>query len=160
MLTAQRLRKVLSYDRTTGIFRWKILRAGNAVAGAIAGCLTHRGYLYIRIDRRSYSGGRLAWLYVTGKWPVPEIGYINGDPSDMRWANLREATRSQNRARTRSKNKLGARGIWLSKSDRYVAQIKFMGKLRYLGSFNTIREAKAAYERAAKKHFGEFAAPL
>jgi hypothetical protein len=26
MLTAQRLRKVLSYDRTTGIFRWKVSR--------------------------------------------------------------------------------------------------------------------------------------
>ena len=103
-------------------------------------------------------GGRLAWLYVTGKWPVPEINYINGDRTDIRWANLREATRSQNRASSRSKNKLGARGISLSKSGRYVAQIKFMGKLRYLGSFNTVREAKAAYKKAAKRHFGEFAA--
>lgn len=73
---------------------------------------------------------------------------------------LREATRSQNSARHRAKNKLGARGIWLSKSDRYVAQIRLMGKLRYLGSFDTVGEAKAAYEKAAKELFGEFAAPL
>jgi hypothetical protein len=32
-----------------------------------------------------------------------------------------------------------------------------MGKLRYLGSFDTVDEAKADYEKAAKKHFGEFA---
>ena len=149
MLTAQRLRNALSYDRTTGIFRWKISRGG-AVAGAVAGTPTYRGYLHIRIDRRVYSAGRLAWLYVTGKWPVSAINYINGDRSDIRCANLREATRSQWRASVRSKNKLGARGVWVSKSDRYVAQIRFMGKLKYLGSFDTVDEAKAAYEKQQK----------
>jgi hypothetical protein len=134
--------------------------AGGTAAGTVADSPTPRGYLYISIVRRVYSGGRLAWLYVTGKWPVHEISYINRDRTDIRWTNLREATRSQNSARHRAKNKLGARGIWLSKSDRYVAQIRLMGKLRYLGSFDTVGEAKAAYEKAAKELFGEFAAPL
>jgi hypothetical protein len=127
------------------------------VAGGVTGTPTHRGYLHIGIGRRVYSAGRLAWLYVTGKWPVSRINYINGDRSDIRCANLREATHSQCRVISRTKNKLGARGVWLSKSDRYVAQIRFMGKLRYLGSFETVDEAKAAYEKAAKKHFEEFA---
>ena len=125
--------------------------AGGTAAGTVADSPTPRGYLYISIVRRVYSGGRLAWLYVTGKWPVHEISYINRDRTDIRWTNLREATRSQNSARHRAKNKLGARGIWLSKSDTYVAQIRLMGKLRYLGSFDAVGEAKAAYEKAAKE---------
>ena len=51
--------------------------AGGTAAGTVADSPTPRGYLYISIVRRVYSGGRLAWLYVTGKWPVHEISYIN-----------------------------------------------------------------------------------
>jgi HNH endonuclease len=40
---------------------------------------------------------------MTGKWPNSEINYINGKPSDTRWANLREVTSSQNRSRPKSK---------------------------------------------------------
>jgi HNH endonuclease len=62
-----------------------------------------RGYHQIRIGGRPYSASRLAWLYMTGKWPNSEISYINGKPSDTRWANLREVTSSQNRSRPKSK---------------------------------------------------------
>jgi HNH endonuclease len=61
---------------------------------AIAGAKNGRGYRQIRIDGRPYSASRLAWLYMTRKWPNSEISYFNGKPSDTRWANLREATSS------------------------------------------------------------------
>ena len=99
MLTAKRLRKVLSYAPATGIFRWKVSASSRAPVGAIAGAKNGRGYRQIRIGGRPYSASRLAWLYMTGKWPNSEISYINGKPSDTRWANLREATSSQNRSR-------------------------------------------------------------
>jgi HNH endonuclease len=70
---------------------------------AIAGARNGRGYHQIRIGGRPYSASRLAWLYMTGKWPNSEISYINGKPSDTRWANLREVTSSQNRSRPKSK---------------------------------------------------------
>jgi hypothetical protein len=91
MLTAKRLRKVLSYAPTTGIFRWKVSASSRAPVGAIAGAKNGRGYHQIRIGGRPYSVSRLAWLYMTAKWPNSEISYINGNPSDTRWANLREA---------------------------------------------------------------------
>src|SRR5205823_6060710 len=103
MLTVKRLRKVLSYAPTTGIFRWKVSAGSRAPVGAIAGARNGRGYHQIRIGGRPYSASRLAWLYMTGKWPNSEISYINGKPSDTRWANLREATSSQNRSRPKSK---------------------------------------------------------
>ena len=103
MFTARRLRKVLSYAPTTGIFRWKVSAGSRAPVGAIAGARNGRGYHQIRIGGRPYSASRLAWLYMTGKWPNSEISYINGKPSDTRWANLREATSSQNHSRPKRK---------------------------------------------------------
>jgi hypothetical protein len=103
MLTAKRLRRVLSYAPTTGIFRWKVSASSRALVGAIAGAKNGRGYHQIRIGGRPYSASRLAWLYMTGKWPNSEISYINGKPSDTRWANLREAPSSQNRNRPKRK---------------------------------------------------------
>ena len=99
MLTANRLRKVLSYVPATGIFRWKVSVSTRAPVGTIAGAKNGRGYRQIRIDGRPYSASRLAWLYMTGKWPNSEISYINGKPSDTRWANLREAKSSPDRNR-------------------------------------------------------------
>ena len=103
MLTAKRLRKVLSYAPTTGIFRWKVSASGRAPVGAIAGAKNGRGYHQIRIGGRPYSASRLACLYMTGKWPNSEISYLNGKPADTRWANLREATSSRNRNRPKRK---------------------------------------------------------
>ena len=103
MLTANRLRKVLSYAPATGIFRWKVSASTRAPVGTIAGAKNGRGYRQIRIDGRPYSASRLAWLYMTRKWPNSEISYFNGKPSDTRWANLREATSSPNRNRPKRK---------------------------------------------------------
>ena len=99
MLTPKRLRKVLRYAPTTGIFRWKVSASSRVSVGSVAGAKNGRGYHQIRIGGRPYSASRLAWLYMTGKWPNSEISYINGKPSDTRWANLREATSSPNRNR-------------------------------------------------------------
>jgi hypothetical protein len=103
MLTAKRLRKVLSYAPTTGIFRWKVSAGSRAPVGAVAGARNGRGYHQIRIGGRPYSASRLAWLYMTGKWSNSEISYVNGKPSDTKWANLQEAPSSQNRSRPQRK---------------------------------------------------------
>ena len=103
MLTAKRLRNILSYAPTTGIFRWKVSASSRAPVGSIAGAKNGRGYHQIRIGGRPYSASRLAWFYMTGKWPNSEISYLNGKPSDTRWANLREATSSPNRNRPKRK---------------------------------------------------------
>jgi hypothetical protein len=39
----------------------------------------------IWVDGKIYRATRLAWLYMTGKWPKLEIGYINRKTSDTRW---------------------------------------------------------------------------
>jgi hypothetical protein len=90
MLTARRLRKVLSYNPATGKFRWRVTISSRAVAGSIAGTRGRRGHHQIRIDGKLYQASRLAWLYTTGRWPKLEINFSNGNTSDTRWANLRK----------------------------------------------------------------------
>ena len=156
-LTANRLRKLLNYAPATGVFRWRVLKGGNNV-GTVAGSIhPPKGYRQIYIDGKFYRANRLALLYMTGKWPKLEIGYINHKTSDTRWANLRAMTPSQRRATSRTRNKLGVRGVWITKSGKYVARIKVAGKKKYLGLFDTIEKASVAYTRAAKDAFGQFA---
>ena len=157
-LSANRLRKLLKYDPATGVFRWRVHRGGPNNFGGVAGSI-HRpkGYRQICIDGKIYRANRLAWLYMTGKWPKLEIGYINHKTSDTRWANLRAMTPSQRGAITRTRNKLGVRGVWTTPSGKYVAPIKVAGKKKYLGVFDTVEKASVAYARAARDAFGQFA---
>lgn len=157
MLTARRLRKLLSYDPSTGTFRWRVHRRGvkvGSVAGSTRGC---EGYRLIGVDRKLYTASRLAWLYMTAEWPKFQIEYINNNRSDTRWGNLREVTPAQKRANARTTSKLGVKGVWMTTGGRYAARIKAAGKITYLGSFDTIAEASEAYAKAAKKSFGKFA---
>ena len=156
MLTAKRLRKLLKYDPATGIFRWRVDRHSRVDIGDVAGCIVSRGYRVIGIDGKHYRANRLAWLYMTGKWPKLEISYINRNASDTRWANLRETTHSERCRSSRRTNKLGVKGVWKTQTGRYVAEIKGAGKRTYIGVFDTIEEAGAAYAKAAKRTFGEF----
>ena len=119
VLTAGRLRKLLNYAPATGVFRRRMHTGRNKV-GTVAGTIhPPKGYRQICIDGKIYRANRLAWLYMTGKWPKLEIGYINHKTSDTRWANLRAMTPSQRGATSRTRNKLGVRGVWITKSGKY-----------------------------------------
>lgn len=158
-LTAERLRELLDYAPEAGIFIWRVSR-GKAVAGAKAGTRSSNGYLHIGVDGRAYRAHRLAWLYVTGSWPIDQIDHINLIRTDNHWANLREATRSQNYANRRPyvTNKSGHKGVsWFKRDGRWRAAIVVNRKCTHLGLFDTREEAHAAYVAAAKFYFGEFA---
>ena len=157
-LSANRLRKLLNYAPATGVFRWRVHRGGPETVDRVAGGIhPSKGYRQIRIDGKLYRANRLAWLYMTGKWPKLQIGYINRNISDTRWANLRAMTPSQRGANSRRRNKFGVTGVWITKSGKYVASIRVAGKKRYLGVFDTVEKARVAYTRAAKDTFGQFA---
>lgn len=159
-ITHARLQEVLTYDRVTGLFHWKVASNNFIKVGAVAGNLTARGYIEIQIDGKAYRAHNLAWFYVTGEWPRLEVDHRNTDQADNTWSNLREATRSQqcaNRSTPRN-NKLGVKGVSLHKATgKYIAQIGINGKRKHLGLFKTIPEAAAAYEKAAIAAWGEFA---
>jgi len=158
MITLLRLQELLGYDPVTGIFTWRrTRRRGSGAAGCL--CKTH-GYVNIGIDGRVYRAHRLAWLYVTGEWPKAHIDHINCLRHDNRWANLREATISQNKANNpgySTKKTNLPKGVTLHGKARYRARIRCEGALYDLGCFLTPEEANAAYAKAAQRLFGEFA---
>jgi HNH endonuclease len=90
------LKRFLKYDPLSGIFIWKYRLAGKNLIGTEAGTLNSRGYLQIKILNRRYLSHRLAFLYMTGKWPKLEVDHKNNIKTDNSWDNLREATCHQN----------------------------------------------------------------
>lgn len=160
ILTVDRLREVLSYNPTTGVFVWLVSTAHRITVGDIAGCLDGYGYLAIRVDGRLYKAHRLAWLYVTGEWPSGQIDHCNCVPADNRITNLREASQSQNCANThrRRHNKSGFKGVgWDREGQKWTARIRYKSRTFWLGRHETPEAAHAAYVEAAMRIHGEFA---
>lgn len=161
-MTADLARSLWSYDPDDGQFRWLVPARNNQIPpGTIAGALDKLGYHVLCFRRKKYGGGRIAWLIMTGAWPAKEIDHIDGNPSNNKWSNLREATRSQQLCNTRVRrdNALGVKGVCWGRRGKYEAYVSVAGNRKNLGSFATIEEAKAAYDAAARERHGEFAKP-
>lgn len=108
------LNNVLSYDATTGKFKWKerrpiLFKAGNG--GRMSRCtswnkvwsgkpalntVNDNDYLYGRIFNKNFYAHRVAWAMTYGVWPEQEIDHINGDRKDNRIENLRAVSRRRN----------------------------------------------------------------
>lgn len=167
--TIDDLREYLGYDPATGLLFW-IKKPANRVnrvyASNHAGPM-HAGHKYkhnITIGFKGvlYRAHRLAWAIHHGEWPAGCIDHINGDPHDNRLANLRVCSQQQNsfNARLRSDNTSGIKGVYYRKDrGRWAAQIHHNGKKKSLGCYPTAELAAAAYDKAAKETFGEFASP-
>jgi hypothetical protein len=97
---------------------------------------------------------------------VPEtllVDHINRNGLDNRKANLRPATHWQNACNspkfrpTKSRSKY--RGVtWHKRKNKWCARIRVKGQTKSLGYFDDEVGAAGAYDEAARRHHGEFAA--
>lgn len=145
------LARWLAYDPDTGVITWKVAR-GRVTAGAVAGAANGAGYRTVRAGR-IYLEHRLAFVLMDGRWPAAHVDHINGDKSDNRWANLREASprlNAENKRRATRANKVGALGVTKSGSG-FAASIGSRGHKHHLGVFATAEDAHAAYVDAKRR---------
>lgn len=159
MITQEYLKSILHYDYETGLWTCLGIRKNGSKGKILNTVNKTNGYIIISILNKGYLAHRLAWLYVTGKWPENEIDHKDRNVINNKWENLREANRQENsrNIKVRSHNKLGVKGVSQIKN-KYKAVINIgEGKDKYLGYFDTIEEAKEAYNDAALKYFGQFA---
>ncbi len=160
-LSQAELREVLDYDSVTGHFHWRH-RGGKFrkdLVGTRAGADRGPGdYRNITVFGCSYLEHREAWFYVYGEWPA-HLDHVNREKGDNRIANLREATRAQNRMNqgTTRRNTSGFIGVRFHNISRlWQAYITVAGKFRSLGYFKTPAEASKAREVASTAAHGEY----
>lgn len=154
MLTQNELKEALSYDRLTGVFKWKDIKSNKIKEGDLAGCKDNRyGYWLIRIKKVLYRAHRLAWMYEYGKFPKNDVDHINHNRTDNRIVNLRSVNRSTNmkNGNVRKDNQSGVIGVSWSKSrKKWRAVIMTKEKYKHIGYFDDKSSAVKARLREEK----------
>jgi hypothetical protein len=153
-LTQERLMEIVRYIPSSGLFirmrnskRWRI--------GQVMGSFSKIGYITMWIDGKSYYAHRLAWLYMTGKWPENEIDHIDHNRCNNVWGNLREVTRKENRMNVTllERNSSGFTGVRFDKeNNKWLASIGVNGKNVNLGRFSNIVDAIECRKKADIKY--------
>lgn len=141
MITQEYLKSIVEYDVKSGLFFKK--------DGTQFGWIRKDKYRLCRINGKDYYQHRLVFLYLFGEIPLKYVDHINGDPSDNRIENLRQATQSeniQNQKKPHVDNKSGYLGVhWSNLYKTWIAQISKNGKRKTLGRFKTAEDAHKRY---------------
>lgn len=150
LLTLETLKLKVTYDQDTGHFVWNSCRDARYV-GKRADRVSNDKYLMVTISGKRYLAHRLAFMYMTGVFPVGEIDHINRDKADNRFCNLREVSRSENSQNKEMKH-LAASGLQGVKEimnvkvgNRWRASITNNYVTKIIGAFATKEDAHAAY---------------
>jgi hypothetical protein len=165
-ITHDELRSRLHYEPATGAFTWLFDPHATRKewnyrwAGHLAGTDNGNGYIKISIDGTRYYAHRLAWFWMTGRWPALHIDHKNGIGTDNSWANLREATRSQNLSNRgpQQNNQTGLKGVVYHRfSGLWHAVIQVNKRVISLGYYVTPEQAHEAYKVGADRYHQGFA---
>jgi hypothetical protein len=163
------LNECFEYNAETGELFWKVRplyhfknahRMNNCNSRYVGKKITTidiNGYCIVCIDGIRYRVHRIIWKLVTGNDPIKLIDHIDGNRSNNKISNLREASHQENARNTMvsKHNKLGVKCVY-KKYNQYYAYILIDGERINLGSYSTVEEASLAYQKASLKHHGEF----
>jgi len=142
----------IHYDPKTGSFT-RARDCGKWKTGQAMGTISKDGYLNININYQIFRAHRIAWTYMTGEQPPEYLDHANGLPLDNRWCNIRKSSQAENLFNKRGHrgSVTGLKGVSLDKrSGRYRARVQSNGAVVFEKFYDTVAEAKAARDAAAK----------
>lgn len=160
MLTQDELKQIVTYEPLTGKFYWNYDSKFHKVGDEAGSEHNENGYRRCRVfvKGRQYRAERLAFLWVTGSWPVNMVDHLNHDTLDNRFCNLADVTNQQNqfnqvKPHSDSANKyLGV--SFFARTGKYQARISINKVQTHLGYFTTPELAWEAYKLAKAKYHG------
>ena len=140
-----------------------IIRTTNPVRGRITKgkrvdtLNTQSGYMQLRLGNSMYRAHRIVWFLHYGEQPPKYIDHINGDRTDNRPENLREACHHTNLANAKrsTRNTSGVKGVQRS-GNKWIGSVSLKGERHYVGPFTEIAEAEIAVRQLREQLHGDF----
>lgn len=148
---------VMQYVENVGLV-WKVNRAASARVGQLVGGNTPRSS--VRILGKRVLIHHVVWFLHNEYWPSDRnewIDHRDGNCLNNTIENLRCSTPSQNNSNRSSRlSHMNMKGVSVNSNGSIRAMIQYEGKHYYLGTFETEKEASAAYQGASRVLHGEF----
>jgi len=141
------LKEYFDYHKD-GKLVWKKSTGRTAKIGNEAGYLNDNGYIQIRFQKKLYGAHRLIWVWHCGDIPMDkQIDHMDKNRSNNKIENLQLATNAQNSTNRslNKRNKSGFNGVYFDKQKgKFVTCLTRLGKRKYLGCYDTAKEANEA----------------
>ena len=147
----QKCARMMVYDEDTGVLNYK----SEYINGNRSNPVGYRQYRHtgkpkrisvgvcINNKKKTLAAHRIAWfIYTNGNLPKNEVDHLNRNPFDNRWSNLSDVTSRQQKENRSDQSKYG---VGVQKvCGRYRSEVTINKKKRYLGTFDTPKEAVEA----------------
>lgn len=156
------------YRAIEGYPNYKVSNHGNVknilTGRVLKACMNGIGYYYVRLSADGPPTSKAVHQLVANAWlrnPNAHacVDHKDSDKSNNRRNNLRWCTYQQNgqNKKMARNNTSGCKGVSLHiRTGRYQASICVGGLHKYIGSYQTLQEAKQARLNEALRHFGLF----
>jgi hypothetical protein len=145
------------FDYKDGHLHWKINKGRARIGGTAR--LNNMGYLVLKFDGTAYLEHRLVWAW-HGKEPCETLDHINGDTTDNRIENLRQANNAENLRNTKKPvhNTSGVKGVsWNKQKQKWIVSLWQEGKQKYFGAYDDMSQAVSKIQSVREQMHGAFA---